>query len=341
MSKKRYYDENCNQIRSRPEKSLYKKVSFWLIVVFSVTVGAVGMDVLTNNDEVIDEIVKEDVKKEVNEKVEEVAQIADPQVEEEQMQEDIYTYDDFKGTYVTFEGEPYKSPIGMSEIVEIKEDTYRSFDRWELDMTSPIVSKTIDENMLKLDLDSDENEMWGLHSESGTEQFELHQEGDVKALYSITNDRMLYSMTSQDLQNHYTQKEIDYARIFMTVFGEPSLDQWAVWEDEWDKVVINIRHNSAGDPTEVSEHVTYPEDVTHLDLTNQGMAWGIVTYSSQSNGKIMRYPMPLHYHQEDQSEEGYRQVVQGAIDGAYEIDIEPFDPYTVADFIGNIDFVYK
>lgn len=148
-------------------------------------------------------------------------------------------------------------------------------------------------------------------------------------------------MTSQDLQNHYIQKEIDYARIFMTVIGEPSLDQWAVWQNDWDKIVINVRHNVAGDSTDASKQVTYTKDVTHIDSTSQGMAWGVITYSSHSNGKIIRYPMPLHYHQEDQSKEGYRKLAQNAIDDAAEIDIKPFEPYTVAEFIGYVEFVYE
>src|SRR5699024_10464068 len=101
------------------------------------------------------------------------------------------------------------------------------------------------------------------------------------------------------------------------------------------------RHNAAGDPTDASEQVSYPEDVTHIDLTSQEMAWGVITYSSMSNGKIIRYPMPLHYHQEDQSKEGYRKLAQDAIDNADQIDIKPFEPYTVEEFIGNVKFVYE
>src|SRR5699024_1938960 len=241
MSKNKYYDEDGNQVRSRPEQPLYKKLSFWVIVIISVTVGAVGMYILINDNEIKDETIKEEVEKETDEEKE---QKELPNVEEEKVKDETFTYDDFKGTYVTFEDEPYNSHIGMSEIIEIKDDSYRSFDRWELDMTSPILDKKIDGNILTLDLDSDENEMWGLHSESGVEQFELRQEADVKILHSITNDRTLYSMTNEDLQNHYTQKEIDYARIIMTINDKPSIDTWAVWKDEWDEIVINIRHNA-------------------------------------------------------------------------------------------------
>lgn len=155
-----------------------------------------------------------------------------------------------------------------------------------------------------------------LHSESGLEEFELRYDGDQKVSYSITQDQVFNSMSNQDLQTHYTQSEIDYARVLMTVYGEPSLDQWAMWEESFGTIVIDVSNHSAGEPTEVSEDVPYPEDVTHLDLTKQGMAAGMVTYSSHGDGNITRYPMPLHYHQDDQSKEGYRQLAQESLDNA-------------------------
>ncbi|HLQ84499.1 MAG TPA: hypothetical protein VK121_11775 [Pseudogracilibacillus sp.] len=61
MSKKKYYDEHGNEIRSRPEKANYKKVSFWLIIILSIIVGAVGMFILTNNGEIADETKNENM----------------------------------------------------------------------------------------------------------------------------------------------------------------------------------------------------------------------------------------------------------------------------------------
>lgn len=39
-------------------------------------------------------------------------------------------------------------------------------------------------------------------------------------------------MSIEDLQTDYSQLEIDYARIIMTINDEPSLDQWAMWNAE-------------------------------------------------------------------------------------------------------------
>lgn len=341
MAKKKFYNEHGNRIRSRPSKPFYKKWWLWIAVVLGVVFGTIGMYALGSEDKVVDDRVEQEVGEEV--KKVEVTGMEDPglaESEEEIVEEPTYTYEDFKGTYVTFEKDPYNSPVG-SDIMVLGDDFYQSFNRWDFDMTSTILDKTIDGSVLTLDLDSDENEIWGLHSESGTEQFELRHDGDNKVLYSITKDYSFYSMSSQDLQTHYSQSEIDYARIILTINGEPSLDQRAVWNAEQGVPVVNVRYNSAGDHTEVSNEVSYPKDVTHLDFTSQGMAAGIITYFSHGDGHITRYPMPLHYHQEDQSEEGYRKLAREALDDVYTIYIEPFEPYTVADFIGRVEFVYE
>ncbi|WP_062323082.1 hypothetical protein [Halolactibacillus sp. JCM 19043] len=335
MTKKKYSDEYGNQIRSRPSKPFYKKWLVWVIVILGVLFGAIGIYTLGSKEEAADYPFEKG-----EETVIENPELADSK--EENAEEQAYTYEDFKGIYVIFSGEPYKTSIkDMSDIIVVEDDYYQRFNRWDFDMTSTIKDKKIEGNVLTLDLDSDENEMWGLHSESGTEQFELRHEGDKKILYSVTNDDSFYSMSNQDLQTHYTQSEIDYARIIMTIYGELTLDQWAMWEDEWGVPVVDVIYNSAGDPTEVSDEVPYPNDVTHLSLTNQGMAAGIITYSSHGDGTIVRYPMPLHYHQEDQSEEGYRQLAQESLDDAEAMYIEPFEPYTVADFIGRVEFLYE
>lgn len=343
MTKKKFYDEYGNEVRSRPPRPFYKKWRFGMVVILGVTIGAIGIYILGNEDEIVGERIEQELRGKVEvEKTggenQELKESSDKITEEQ-----TYTYEDFKGIYVAFEGEPYNSPVDSmkSNIIVLGTESYQSFNRWDFDMTSIILDKTVKGNILTLDLESSESVNWGLHSESGTEQFELRHDGDKKTLYSITNDHLLYSMSNQDLQTHYSQSEIDYARIIMTIYGEPSLDQWLVWNNDWGIPVVNVSYNSAGDSTEVSNEVYYPENVTHLDFTRQGMAAGIITYSSHGDGHITRYPMPLHYQQEDQSENGYEQLAKDALGDAYTLYVEPFEPYTVADFIGRIKFVYE
>lgn len=339
MVKKKYYDEHGNQTRSRTRKRFYQKWWMWLIVVVAVIVviTAFGGEkditeepVASGITEAEDEAVDEEVE---TTKEEEKTEAVEP---EEASEESTYTYDDFKGTYALFEDEPYKS--GIAELYIIENESFRYNNLWDMDLKSNITNKKIEGNILTLNFYGEENEQWGVYDESGKEQFELHYEGNKKVLHSITNGHSLYSMSNQDLQEQYDNLEIEYARIIMTINDEPSLDQWIVNNGA---PVVKVRYNSAGDPTEVSNKVPYPEEVTHLDSTSQGMAAGIITYSSHGDGHITRYPMPLHYHQEDQSEEGYQQLAQESLDDADKIYVEPFDPYVVADFIGRVQFVYE
>src|SRR5699024_342017 len=108
-------------------------------------------------------------------------------------------------------------------------------------------------NVLTLDLDSDEDEQWGFHSQSGIEQFELRYDGNQKVLYhqdTDTEDYIYYPMSDKELHENFKQSEIDYARIMMTLRGVPSLDTWAAYSSEYDgdKPVIGVTHSNEGDP---------------------------------------------------------------------------------------------
>lgn len=341
MANKKIYDEQ--KYRSREPKPFYKKKLLWVIIILGVIFGAIGLSFLGSKDEAADEPIEKAREDIIRTEETVIEENGNPDSEEEKLEKTSEIYENFEGTYVAFEGEPYNSPVDSlnGDIIVLGNDYYQSFNRWDFDMTSTILDKKIEGNILTLNLDSSENKALGMHSESGTEQFELRYDGDKKVIYSITKDYSLYSMSNKDLQTHYSQSEIDYARIIMTVIGDPSLDQWAIWDTDNEIPVIKVSHNSAGDPTEASKDVFYPEDITHLNLTSQGMAAGVITYTVNDDGYITKYPMPLHYHQEDQSEEGYQKLAQEALDKASMLYVEPFDPYTVADFIGHVNFVYE
>lgn len=242
-------------------------------------------------------------------------------------------YDDFKGMYVIFEDEPYHSPI-ISDILVLGDDDYRTFNRWDYDMTSTIQDQQIDGNTLTINIDSDENEMWGSHSETGIERFELDYHGDEKVLYHHgMDDFTYYPMSEKALQENYKQTEVDYARIIMTLRGVPSLDSWEAFTSEYDgdKPVVGVSHYDKGDviPYTEDDDVGYPESVTTLYLKNKTRQDEIsYTYSSIENGYIRVYPIPIN-HAIKTGEE--------VIDDAEKKYIEPFEPYEVADFIGNVE----
>lgn len=332
MAKKKYYDEEGNQIRSRASKPFYKKWSLWAIIFVCVLFGSIGMYTFGNAEKNANNSVAE---KENTKEVETKNDLEEKNIETEEKAQ-TYTFEDFKGTYVQFIGEPYNSAFtGMSHITVISDESYRTFNRWDYDMTSPIINKSIAKSTLTLDLDSTEDHILGPHSESGTEQFELRFEGNKKILYSITKDVTFYSMSTEDLQTHYSQKEIDYTRILMTLRGVPSLDFWAAYSSEYegDKPIIGVSRSKKGDfipyITDVDE-VGFPEDVTTLYLQNKTRMDEIsYTYASIEDGYIRVYPVPLNFALRSGDE---------VINEAKEHYIEPFEPYEVADFIGHVEY---
>src|SRR5699024_9845086 len=174
MAKKRFYDEHGIEIRSRPSEPFYKKWGFWIfgVLLLLLIFGFIGIYALVSESENADKRIEQRVEEERNQG-EEVGTEDDHVNLEEIGEEQTYTYEDFKGIYVSFIGEPYNSPIGMSDIIVLEDDFFQSFNRWDFDMTSTILEKTVEGNILTLDLDSDEDKQSEFHSESGIEKIEL------------------------------------------------------------------------------------------------------------------------------------------------------------------------
>lgn len=300
----------------------------WALVLVVVLLGVVGVyaisqkstttETASENTQVVTEETKEETKKEAAEEKETVQ-------EETKEKASTYTYEDFKGTYVQFAGEPYNSPIQLMDyIAVIGDEDYRIFDHWEVDETSTITSKSLSGNTLTLHTRSAANEMLGTPAENRTEQFKLSDDGHQKVLYSVTNNQTLYAMSKEDLQKHYKQSEIDYARIMMTLGGVPSPDMWASidperYEKNTEKPAVYIAY-SKKDEYSPGRGVVYPEDVTHLYL------------ASYDSGFQMSYTYaPL--------DAGYMRVYSEDASKSKVHYIKPFEPYEVAIFIGNVAFL--
>ena len=85
----------------------------------------------------------------------------------------------------------------------------------------------------------------------------------------------------------------------------------------------------------------YSENVTQLGIIQQPMNCGLITYAPLGKGYIRTCGIPLYYYQENQSAEEKRQFAEDVLNQASKIYIEPFEPYSVADFIGRVEFLYK
>lgn len=334
MTKKKYYNEHGNQIRSRPRKRFYKKWWFWLMIIFLLIIIIVTINAYIGKKDVIDEpTVSETVKTE-----DEVNGMDDVEVEnmEKDVEERTYTYKDFQGTYALFDGDPYES--GASVRYKLEENQYRVDDFWEFGLKVDILNKNIEGNVLTIEYDVEDYEYYGFDEKHIKEKFELRQEGDSKTLHSLTSGNTLYSISKDDLQNHYDQLEIDYARIVtMIMGGNIPLDGWAMSSP----VTMHVSHSLANEPLDGwGGAPSYPKNVTHLtsdlldDLSHLSdlIKNGTITYFAHGDGNITIYQL---------NKDGAEKVSQEVIEEVGTIYVDPSEPYLVADFIGRVEFVYE
>lgn len=335
MKKKIYYDENGKPIRSKPTKKFYKKRTFWVGLIFISILTFFIFNFYASNDNKTakpDKTSTDNVKSKPNKTVDKAVKVPKKSSEEKQS----YTYEDFKGTYALFEGNPYKS--GIESITSFKDGHYETKDFWEFNQTSKITSKSIEGNILKLDYHLKGDYHFGHVDEVKTEEFELNISNGVKSLRSLTDDYTIYSMSEEDLQNNYKQEEIDYARIVMTVIGgDIPNDSWAVSSP----VTMRINHSEKNESLGgFGDAPFYPENVTHLtsnllgDLSHlSGSIYNdTITYHAEGGGY-----MSLYYLNQEES----TRVGQEKIEDLGTVFIEPSEPHFVADFIGRVEFIYE
>ena len=109
--------------------------------------------------------------------------------------------------------------------------------------------------------------------------------------------------------NDYKAIDIEYARIIEMIGYPGSGTVYATKKPAGTAIVSNI-----------ADSPVYPQAVTFL--TGEYTADGMIVYSSHGNGYITIYPVPSHWHQADQSEEGYRKYAQEILDSAIEVYVE-------------------
>lgn len=127
--------------------------------------------------------------------------------------------------------------------------------------------------------------------------------------------------------DNYSVQEIEYARIIlMTGLVDP------------ESPTVYVGQYPAGSPVAegYEETVTFPMATTAL-VGEYGFM-GLIIYSSHGDGHITIYPVPSHWHQEDQSPEGYREYAQSILDDAVKVYVDPGNPEEVIQLIESIRF---
>lgn len=87
----------------------------------------------------------------------------------------------------------------------------------------------------------------------------------------------------KDILSNYSTEEIEYARIWLQLGAIKDVEE------------LNIRHISAGTPLNPDDETSasYPEDV--IQLSGSRLVAGSVTYSSNGDGTINVYNIPLRW----------------------------------------------
>ncbi len=146
----------------------------------------------------------------------------------------------------------------------------------------------------------------------------------------VQEENSLISLENYNALESYNALEIEYARILlMTDAIDPNSS------------VVYVAHTPAGTPISSysSGSEEYPNDVTIL--FGEYSASGSITYSSNGDGTITIYPVPSHWHQSDQSPEGYRALTQEILDTAQTVYVDPGDDTNVINKIESVDFMYQ
>ena len=126
--------------------------------------------------------------------------------------------------------------------------------------------------------------------------------------------------------NDYKAIDIEYARIIEMIGYPGSGTVYATKEPAGTAIVSNI-----------ADSPVFPQAVTYL--TGEYTADGMIVYSSHGNGYITLYPVPSHWHQDDQSEEGYRKYAQEILDSAIDVYVEVGDEAKIISRLERTTFV--
>lgn len=102
---------------------------------------------------------------------------------------------------------------------------------------------------------------------------------------------------------------------------------------------VNIHNSPAGEAVTsgYEETIKFPDPT--VTLTGEYGADGLFVYTPLGGGYIRVYPMPGHWHQDDQSLEGYRAYAQEILDNAQAVYIDSGDPDVVLQKLQSTTFI--
>lgn len=98
-----------------------------------------------------------------------------------------------------------------------------------------------------------------------------------------TNNLSVKDKKNKDNLGQYASEQIEYARVWSQLGPNQAIDE------------LNVQHIKAGTPLNPNDETSalYPQDV--IQLSGSRLVDGVVTYSSNGNGTINVYNVPLRW----------------------------------------------
>ncbi|ASK64095.1 hypothetical protein CFK37_19010 [Virgibacillus phasianinus] len=137
---------------------------------------------------------------------------------------------------------------------------------------------------------------------------ETKKDGSNEAIESEENNAL----------SHYSSDEIEYARVWLELGPNQDINE------------LNVRHILAGEPLNPNDETSanYPEDV--VQLSGSRLVDGSVTYSSNGDGTINVYKVPLRWDGKNPAGKAVYQTINENTKTAY---IDPSDNQKVIKYI--------
>lgn len=189
-------------------------------------------------------------------------------------------------------------------------------------------------NDTTIGVNADEIKEDTINDPNSLEESNNRDEGKLNTDKDLAEEEIKSSPDSKNNEvnelSKYSSKQIEYARVWLQLGPNQEIDELYVKE---------IPKGTALNPDDEDMNVNYPEDV--VQLTGSRLVDGSVTYSSNGDGTINVYNVPLRWYggfppPEDIDKEKVRQQMEDIIKNTKKVYIDPNSEEKIIEVIKKI-----
>ncbi|MGD6968729.1 hypothetical protein ACQCVP_20125 [Rossellomorea vietnamensis] len=176
-----------------------------------------------------------------------------------------------------------------------------------------------DANSSNQDNSAEEENAYGNESNNDADEVSTTNNDDTGS-----NENTSADSTESEALSGYSAEEIEYARVWLQIVGNPDIEE------------LNVVHISAGDQVNPydDDSVNYPKEV--ISLGGKVMADGTVTYSGNGDGTINVYNLPSHWPSNKQIDTSMEEYTKDIITNTKQVYIEPRSDEEISTLIEKI-----